>query len=173
MSLLLSVFSVWKRNFCYFSNKKKNNLRLPMVTYRTHSAYMAPKTCGAITPFSALRVGSCVCFNVLMDNRQMKGTYSGSLCVNALVSRSLRFLPKSKPDSSLGVFCCHRCRWLMAFRALRVPAWNEWAQMLGVGVGGRGGSSMPCPWPDAPLTQDSCETVAPCVVALESSMSGA
>lgn len=72
LSLLLSLhWRVWMRIFSKFHSK---NLRLDVDVYHMHPGDSS-ETCRELT-FSVLRGGSCVCFNVLMDNRQMKGTYS-------------------------------------------------------------------------------------------------
>lgn len=110
------------------------------------------------------RGGSCVCFSVLMNNRQMKRTYSGSSCAIVLVLHNLWFVPKSKLRSSFGVFPCHHCQWLMAV-ALSMPAWasglrcSEWG-------------SAACPslaWCPPPI-RDSC-SCSLCMLELEPSMS--
>lgn len=121
--------------------KKKYAPAPRMDTYHAHSAYSS-ETHRAIIPFSALCSGSCVCFTVLMDNRQIKRMYSGSLCVNVLVSRSLWFL---QVESAL-------LPWHILLSSLSVTdglgsvgaSLNEWAQMHR--VGGQHGR----PWPDAP-----------------------
>lgn len=96
-------------------------------TYPTDSCYSP----GTPKEKWVQRGGSCVCFSVLMNNRQMKRTYSGSSCANVLVLHNLWFVPKSKLCSSFGVFSCHHCQWLMAV-AQWMPAWasglrySEW-----------------------------------------------
>lgn len=74
---------------------------------------LLPRQHREMAPLSGCRVQLCL-FNALMDNRQIKRMYSGSLCVNVLVFHSLWFLPKSKPYSSFSIVCCHHCQWLMA-----------------------------------------------------------
>lgn len=94
-------------------------------TYPTDSCY-SPET---LKEKWVERGGSCVCFSVLMDNRQMKRTYSGSSCANVLVLHSLWFVPESKLCSSFGVFSCHHCQWLMAV-AQWMPAWASGLRCL-------------------------------------------
>lgn len=72
VSTIISPLSVWKRNFCYFGHEEY------MDTH--HKILEGLATHWVISPDSALCRGSCVCLNVLMDTRQMKGMYSGSLC---------------------------------------------------------------------------------------------
>lgn len=66
-----------KEELLLFCSWKK---KVPVDGYihHTHINYN-PETHIAIIPFSTLCGGSCVCFNVLMDNRQIKRMYSGSV----------------------------------------------------------------------------------------------
>lgn len=66
-SLLLLVF--WKT--------EKDELCVPV--HGCISWDCIPETHRAVIPFSVLCGSSCVCFNVLMGNRQMKRMYSGSV----------------------------------------------------------------------------------------------
>lgn len=102
----------------------------------------------------------------------MKRMCSGSLCVNVLVSHSLWFLPQLK---------IVLLSWRVLVSVLSVTdgfgsvgaSLNEWAQMLGVVVVVGGGQhAMPALglMPPHPR-QLQYKTVAPCIVALEPSMS--
>lgn len=151
-----------KKNYYYFGDDFFPPLR--MKTHRTQSVY-SPRNTQSSNPLSQrCAVAAVLVLTFLMDTRQMKRTYSGSLCANVLVLHCLWFLPKSKPHSSLGALCCHRWRWRMAL------AWWVPAGMSGHTCSGRGVACPPLA--RCPFTCDSCEAVAPRMLALDPSTSG-